>query len=397
VIPGIIKTMTVQSQAFSVSDLKHADYRIEGIERVLTPALAIYREIVDSNISVTLRLVGGNPDRWRPHVKTAKLAPIMRRMVEHGIQNFKCSTTLELRTVCEVGATDVLLAYPAVGTNAERVKQLADRVSARVSALVENIAQIDPWRGSNVGLFIDVNPGMDRTGIVQDQVGEIVRLARAIVAAGLAFRGLHYYDGHLSKYDLDERESVAHRGYGCLIEIVSAIESSGLNVEEVITAGTPSFPCTLSYSPFSEGRFIHRASPGTVVYNDCSSLSQLSSEYGYRPAALIVSTVVSHPSGRRLTCDAGHKTVSADAGVPTCAVLGRPDLTPARPSEEHMPIDALADSEIPSIGDTLYLVPQHVCPTVNNFDHALMVEHGRIAGVERVTARGRESPLVGSD
>jgi hypothetical protein len=33
---------------------------------------------------------------------------------------------------------------------------------------------------------------------------------------------------------------------------------------------------------------------------------------------------------------------------------------------------------------------------VNNFDHAIIVEQGRIAGVERVTARGRESPLIGS-
>jgi hypothetical protein len=35
----------------------------------------------------------------------------------------------------------------------------------------------------------------------------------------------------------------------------------------------------------------------------------------------------------------------------------------------------------------------HVCPTVNNFDHALIVIGGRIAGVERVTARGREAPI----
>ena len=119
--------MTVQAQALSISDLKYADYRIEGVGRVLTPALAIYREIVDSNISVTLGLLGDNPDRWRPHVKTAKLASIMRRMVERGILNFKCSTTLELSTICEVGGTDALLAYPAVGANASRVRQLAGR------------------------------------------------------------------------------------------------------------------------------------------------------------------------------------------------------------------------------------------------------------------------------
>jgi D-serine deaminase-like pyridoxal phosphate-dependent protein len=379
-----------------VSGLSESAYRIEGIERVLTPALAIYSEHVDANIAVTLGMLGGDAGRWRPHVKTAKLACIMRRMVERGILTFKCATTLELATVCAAGAEDVLLGYPAVGANARRVRELAGRVSTRISALVESTSHIDAWRGSNVGLFVDINPGMDRTGIQQSRVEEIVSLVAAIEAAGLVFRGLHYYDGHVSNYELAEREKVAHRGYDRLMEITSTIQEAGFNIEEVITAGTPAFPCTVSYEAFRNSSFIHRASPGTVVYNDCSSLSMLPG-LDYRPAALVVSTVVSHPSPHRLTCDAGHKTVSADAGVPTCAVLGRPDLMPGKPSEEHLPIEALDDIWIPAIGDTLYLVPMHVCPTVNNFDYAVLVEQGRITGVERVTARGRESPVVSGE
>ncbi|HWP43128.1 MAG TPA: D-TA family PLP-dependent enzyme, partial [Blastocatellia bacterium] len=139
--------------------------------------------------------------------------------------------------------------------------------------------------------------------------------------------------------------------------------------------------------------FIHRASPGTIVYADCTSLAQLPAGWRYRPAALVLSTVVSRPTSRRVTCDAGHKTVSADAGVPTCAVLGRPGLVPARPSEEHLPIEVGEDESTPAIGEALYLVPRHVCPTVNNFDYAVLVAGGRITGVERVTARGREAPL----
>ena len=92
-------------------------------------------------------------------------------------------------------------------------------------------------------------------------------------------------------------------------------------------------------------------------------------------------------------CDAGHKTVSADAGTPTCRVLGHDELTPAKPSEEHLPIDVADTASLPQIGETLYLVPMHVCPTVNNFDHALIVKGGRITAVERVTARGREAPF----
>ncbi|MGC1491785.1 MAG: hypothetical protein WA798_10440, partial [Candidatus Acidiferrum sp.] len=49
----------------------------------------------------------------------------------------------------------------------------------------------------------------------------------------------------------------------------------------------------------------------------------------------------------------------------------------------------------PSTGDVLYLMPRHVCPTVNNFEHALLVRNGAVESVERVSARGREAPLIG--
>lgn len=370
------------------------EYRIAEIDEVMTPALAIYPKLVDANIQTTLRLVGGDANRLRPHVKTAKLLSVMRQWAARGVSHFKCSTSLELLTVCEAGAADVLLAYPAVGANARRVCELAEQFPAvRISALVESAAQIDAWRGSPVSLFIDVNPGMDRTGVEQDALGEIIRLAEAIQASGQAFRGLHYYDGHLAKYEMAEREGLAHRGYDRLMEIIAALTQAGFKVKEVVTAGTPAFPCTLSYPAFNEAAFTHRASPGTVVYCDCTSLSQLPAEYGYRPAAVVISTVVSQPAARRVTCDAGHKTVSADAGTPTCHVLGREELIPAKPSEEHLPIDVADDASLPEIGETLYLVPMHICPTVNNFDHALIVQGGRIVAVERVTARGRELPL----
>lgn len=383
------------AEPLTLPKLSVDDYRIKDISRVLTPALAIYPQIVDANIQTTLRLLGGDANRWRPHVKTSKLGFIMRRLVDRGIENFKCSTSLELSTACEAGAKDVTVAYPMVGANAKRIIEIADQFSGvRVSALVESKEHISAWRDSRVGLFIDVNPGMNRTGIEEDRADEMIRLARLIQTARAGFRGLHYYDGHLSSLAMDERERTAHRGYDRLMAVIGAFERAGIEVGEIITAGTPAFPCTLSYSAFDGSRFIHRASPGTVVYNDCSSLAQLPLDYGYRPAAIVASTVVSRPSQGRLTCDAGHKTVSADAGSPTCAVLGHPELLPSKPSEEHLPIDVAEGSPMPAIGDSLLLVPKHICPTVNNFDHAIIIEDGRVSRVEPVTARGRETPLM---
>jgi len=372
------------------------DYLVAGVEQFMTPALAIYPACVEHNIHVTLRLLGGNANRWRPHVKTAKLANIIERLVANNVVNMKCATTLELVVACEAGARDVLVAYPCIGSRTTRVREIAAAFpNVAISVLADSAESISQWAGSRVEVFIDVNPGMDRTGIDQNRAADILGLARFIRENGIRFRGLHYYDGHLREENLDARTANAHRGYDQLMRLVNDLHQQGTAVEEVITSGTPSFPCALSYRPYSTSGFIHRISPGTVVYNDLTSLEQLPSEFGYRPAALVLATVVSRPAPDVVTCDAGHKTVSADAGYPNCAVLGWPDLEPLHASEEHLPLRVQGD-RIPKIGQILYLIPKHVCPTVNNFDNALLVDGGKVVQVAAVSARGREAPDVTS-
>jgi D-serine deaminase-like pyridoxal phosphate-dependent protein len=371
-------------------------YGISNSDNVLTPALVIYPEIVASNIACTLKLLGGNANRWRPHIKTAKLAYTLRMLVQNGVRNFKCATTLELLTACENGASDVLVAYPVMGANGQRVRELAHQFpDVRISVLVESAEQIRQWRQSPVGIFLDINPGMNRTGIEQSKQEQIVQFVRAVRDSNNNFRGLHYYDGQYGHTEEPERTAATHRGYDRLLALVREIERNGFEVPEVITAGTPTFPCSLTYEEFQRANFIHRISPGTVVYCDATSMVQLPREYGYAPAALVLTRVVSHPAEGVLTCDGGHKTVSADAGLPTCVVVGHAELTPLSPSEEHLPMQ-VRGGQGPKLGDALYLVPRHVCPTVNNFDSALLVRHGMVESVERVSARGREMPLLPS-
>src|SRR6202790_911087 len=372
-------------------------YRVSSIEDVMTPALVVYPEIITSNIERTLALLGGDAERWRVHIKTAKLGYTVRMMVERGIRNFKCATTLELLVACQCGAADVLLAYPTMGANARRVRQIAEQFpKVRVSVLAENEEQVRQWQGSRVGIFLDLNPGMDRTGIAEGHSNEVVPLARAISAAGLEFRGLHYYDGHHGSVDEPERTAAAHGGYDRLMKIVASVEAGGIRVREVITAGTPTFPAALSYRGFRNAKFELQISPGTVVYGDATSLAQLTGEFASQPAVLVLARVVSHPRPGIVTCDAGHKAVSADAGVPTCVVVGHPELTPLSPSEEHLPMQVEGSATGPQVGEALYLLPRHVCPTVNNFDDALLVRDSEIESVEKVTARGRETPLLRS-
>ncbi len=370
------------------------DKQVEGMDSVLTPALLIYPEIVDANIAATVRLMGGRPDRWRPHVKTAKLESTMRQCVNQGIRNFKCATTLELRTACAAGADDVLVAYACSGPKAMRVREIAEAYpDVAISVVVEHPSQLAGWHGQRVGLFIDVNPGMDRTGIDQRNIAGVLDLAQQIAKAGLHFRGLHYYDGQHAQEDLQLRKQAAETGYRQLMVLVDALRAEHIPVEEIVTSGTPTFVTAVAFPAFADPASIHRVSPGTVVYNDVKSLTQLPADSGYQAAAMVAATVISHPAPGLITCDAGHKTVSVDAGMPHCAVVGHPDLEPLRPSEEHLPIRVKPGAYVPRIGEILRLIPRHVCPTVNNFDQALLVRNNRIAEVAPVTARGRENPM----
>jgi D-serine deaminase-like pyridoxal phosphate-dependent protein len=375
------------------NDLNQELYKL-GTNDVLTPLLVIYPALVRHNIKGMIEILGGDPSRWRPHLKTVKLESMIRLLVEANVTSAKCATTLELLTACQAGMRDVLVAYPHTGKNAERVTAIAREFpGVRVSAIVDSSEQVGEWANTPVDLFIDINTGMDRTGVEQDCIAAITRLAAQVQASGQTFRGVHFYDGNSTEPDLSERTRKAHARYSQLLQIVAAIETKGIPVKEVITSGTPALPAVLSFEGFRSASFVHQASPGTVVYNDASSLEQLPEEYGLMPAVLVISSVVSHPKPAVVTCDAGHKSVSVDSGVPNCVVLGKPDLRGMKPSEEHLPFEVVNGSPIPPLGTALYLLPRHVCPTVNNFTWAALVEHGKITAVDRVTARGREGPL----
>lgn len=387
--------MTRIPELFSRSSTIEGDraYGLAGIEQMLTPFLGIFLDMVDSNIAVTIKNAGGDPTRLRPHIKTTKLLSIVRRFVEAGIQQCKCATTLELAVACEAGMRDVLVAYPMVGANARRVHELSARhPDVAISALVDHPKQIQEWDLS-IGIFIDVNPGMDRTGISPENISQVVEMAHAIADSGRPFRGLHYYDGHLGSLGYEERREKALDGYQQLAQLAGTVRDAGIAVGEVITSGTSVFPFASAYSPLLTEDFTLRVSPGAAIYGDLTVQLQLP-QFGYRPAALVATTVVSHPRSDLVTCDAGVKAVAVFAGLPNCAVLGRPELVPQRLSEEHLTLQAPAEVALPEIGEILYLIPRHAGLTVNNFDEALVVSSNGGAVLERVTARGHESPMA---
>ena len=369
-------------------------YMLEDAANVRTPALAIYPEAVRSNIAATLRLMEGDPSRWRPHLKTLKSVFTIRMLVEAGVMQAKCATTRELEAACDAGMQDVLVAYPLARPSIQRVASIAKRYpGVRISGLVESVAGLDGWRGLSQPLFIDIDLGMHRTGISVDDHGAVHAVARAMRQLQIPFAGLHCYDGHSTDPDLTVRTAHAHGAYEKVMALAGFLRKEQVEVMEVITSGSPAFPCALSFMPFRTDAFRHRCSPGTIVLGDLTSLSQLPASYGYRPAALVLSRFVSFPTGSIATLDAGSKAVSVDAGLPHCRILEYPEAIPQRPSEEHLPVDVSALSGDLSRDGVVHLLPRHVCTTVHNFGQCIVLERGKAAQVVPIDARDRDTPI----
>lgn len=386
--------MDPTSNSPRLARLAQSDYQLPaGIaERLHSPSLVVFEDRVRSNIQQMLAYMGGDPGRWRPHLKTTKTPEIWRELLLVGVRHFKCATPREasvLATLLEemsIRDADLLVAYPLLSPNLDSVAQLAERhPDLRISILSEHPAHAASVP-DHLGIFVDINPEMNRTGVPMADQAAIAAVAQA---AGSRLRGLHFYDGQVRDAEAERRRERCWHLYEGLLGIEVALRRAGVVVEELITSGTPAFPYALSFPGFQDlTTMTHRVSPGTVVFHDAFS-DDLLDDVALTPAALLFTRVVSHPAADRVTCDAGSKSLAAEAGDPAAFVLGHPELLAQTPSEEHLPLQVLA-GPLPERGTELLLVPRHVCPTVNLAEAFLLVGASGPPKVVAVQARAHD-------
>lgn len=360
------------------------------VDQLLTPALVIDLDAVEHNIAAMLAHVG-DPRRWRPHLKTVKQRVVIERLLAQGVMQFKVATLdeLALALASADGQTiDVLLAHPptrpafmaglalAAAYPHTRVQWLADS-PAHAHALAT-------WAGETaIAIALDIDLGMARTGTPPGEWLEWIHASER--PANLAITSLHGYDGHLQWTQRDE----AHAGYDALIELARALDQPAL---EIITSGTHAYAHALTHPGLVDGPWLHQVSPGTIVLSDLRS-AEAAEQLGLRQAAFVAARVISIGAGR-VTLDAGSKSITPDGTPPTCAVLEHPELTPLRASEEHLPcrVDPASDSVPLELGALVWLVPDHVCTTVNMHREALWVRGDRLVGRGPVISGHRPTP-----
>lgn len=360
------------------------------LENLASPCLVIFQDRLLHNMDLMLK-IAGSPQRLRPHCKTHKMEQIIRLWVERGVTKHKAATIAECEMLALAGATDVLFAYNPVGPNIARLVTLAlDFPECRFSCTADSekplrqLSEMATQAGTTIGVFLDVNVGMERTGIAPSMRQGVELYALAGTLSGIRPGGFHVYDGHRREMSPADRKAAVAAAWPLVTKLRSECEAAGAEVPVLACGGTPTFPC---YAEMTDPAI--ELCPGTSVLHDAGYAIHFP-DLPFSPAAAVVTRVVSRPASNRMTLDIGNKAVAADP--PKGARIYLPDLPDAVQdlhSEEHMGlITESADRYEP--GDVLMAIPMHICPTAALYDQVAVIDGGRIVDYWEVTSRNRK-------
>ncbi len=361
-------------------------YTINNIDELDSPVLVVYPERVKKNIATAVGMVD-DASRLRPHIKTSKCAETIQLMMAAGIQKFKCATIAEAETLGICKAPDVLMAYQPNGPKLQRFVQLVNKYPATAYACVTDnkqaaheMATVFSAHGITVPVYIDLNVGMNRTGIAPGrQVIDLYQYCSEL--KGIMPTGLHAYDGHIRDTDFTERSKKCDEVFLQVAALQQDLETSGFAKPVIIMGGSPTFSVHCKRKDIE-------CSPGTFVYWD-KGYSDLCPEQDFLTAALVISRIISLPVEGRITTDLGHKSIAAENEIGRrLYFLNAPHLKAISQSEEHLVLEAGAGHTYQT-GDILYGLPYHVCPTVALYERAITIEDGVTTGEWKTIARDR--------
>jgi D-serine deaminase-like pyridoxal phosphate-dependent protein len=316
----------------------------------------------------------------RPHAKTHKSVEIARLQLSSGAVGLTVATLGEAEVFVGNGCRDVFVAYPLWldDRTAGRLRDLAARATVAIGVdSVEAAANAGRLLGgTDVEVLVEVDSGQHRTGCAPVDAGQVATVA---ARGGVRVRGVFTFPGH--SYSPGAGPTAADDERRALAAARDAVQAHGLDVRVVSGGSTPSLWD-------ADTRTLTELRPGVYVFGDAQQW-ELGTVAAEDIALTAVATVVSHAGGRAVL-DAGSKVLGADRAAYATGfgrLLDHPEARITALSEHHAVVE-LGDAPLPRLGDTVRVVPNHVCAAVNLADELWVQEHGLLQPWP-VSARGR--------
>lgn len=345
---------------------------------LVTPALILDAAAARRNIRLMAdRLTG--PTKLRPHAKLHKSPQIAKWQLEAGAIGITTATVWEAAALVKEGIGDILIANQVVGPlKVRKAAEVAREASLMVAVddcgNADALASAARKAGSEIGVLIDVDTGMNRCGVRSP--GDALKVAAHVAElTGLRLRGVTGYEGHcVLEPDRALRTQKATRAMDYLVAIVDLLAEAGHPIDIVSAGGTGTYDITGMNPRVTE------IQAGSYVFMDAGRLPIVPD---FVPALTVLCTVVSR-QGTTAVLDGGRKTIGAELALPR--VVGA-EATTRAVNEEHLLLDLPADSPL-RVGDTVEVIPGYAPTTVNLHQVYHVVEDDVVQDVWPVPARG---------
>jgi D-serine deaminase-like pyridoxal phosphate-dependent protein len=366
-----------------------------AIDSVATPTIVIDAARARRNIERLAGYAALHGIAVRPHAKTHKTVAIARLQLGAGAGGLtvaKAGEAEALSPAFDTSPPDILMAYPVV--DPVRARAIAAhagaammRVALDTAVAIEAIGAAARAAGTTIGVLVDLDVGMGRTGV--STPAALATLAQAVAETpSLRLDGIFCYPGHVWAPPAEQVALLASIA-AKLQEAIDLFDRRGLCRGIVSGGSTPTAFRSHLVPQCTEIR------PGTYVFNDMNTVRG-----GFCTlddcAATIVCTVVSDAVAGQVVLDGGTKTFTSDRCGPAPEsghghILEYPEAMITKLTEEHAQVDVSRCGRRPRVGERVTVIPNHICPCINLQDAVWWREADGQMRRLSVDARGRLS------
>jgi len=358
-----------------------------------TPCLVVAEETLEENIGKMQDHAASFGKKLRPHAKTHKCTRIAQMQKEAGSIGICVAKVSEAEVLVNQGFRGVLITSPVV--TGFKIRRLMDCLSRDPGLMVvvdspANASRLNDeaaGRGLKLGVLVDLDPGMGRTGVAFQEGLAIGQRIESLPS--LRLRGVQCYAGQVQHIrSFEERCRASLEWMEQAAEVVRRFRHNGLPCDIFTGGGTGTCEIDCRIPELTDMQV------GSYVMMDADYLNIGSSQDPSRfvkfpPSLTLLTTVISANHPGVVTVDAGTKALYRDGGTPYVLDRSGPNLKFEWWGDEHGRILLPKGSPGFEIGDVLELVVSHCDPTVNLFDQLYVTREGRVKEVWPIDMRGR--------
>ncbi|KAF2427524.1 hypothetical protein EJ08DRAFT_699510 [Tothia fuscella] len=340
----------------------------DRLDSLDTPSMIVDLGVMEENIRKLFELLKPTGVNIRPHLKTTKSPVLGRKLIDAGAKGGRVAKLSKAEIMAAEGIDDILITCEIIGP--VKVARLIElfRAHAKVQTVIDsaigataiNNAIKDAGIGAPIQVLIDL-----------DHISKLDYLKLI---------GIQGYEGHLQHiHGREARKSECQRSMAILSDTASMLRKNGYDMSVVTTGGTGTAEFCATFAGITE------VQPGSFIFMD-SDYRNAVGTYFSRSLTILSIVISKSSSERRVTVDAGLKSLTTDSGF--AEPKGMPGVKYTSMGDEHGWLEWEEGADIP-IGARVEMIPSHIDPTVNLHDVYYAHRNGIIEEIWPVATRGK--------